>query len=185
MAETACLAWWRGAEPPGQALAVAVVSALMLAASALPVPATVTDRADLRAVGGVAAALAVPVSALDPDRLWLALLAVGVGVAVVAVREDHRWGWVSGVLLTASSWVRLAEADVTAPEAYTVPPALLLLAVGWLQRRRQPDAQLLAGVRTGAHAGAGAEPAPGRHRLRSSCDRCCWVWPPSRCSPSA
>jgi hypothetical protein len=141
VAETGCLAWWRGAEAPGQALAVAVVSALMLAASALPVPATVTDRADLRAdlraVGGVAAALAVPVSALDPHRLWLALLAVGVGVAVVAIREDHRWGWVSGVLLTASSWVRLAEADVTAPEAYTVPPAMLLLTVGWLQRRRQ------------------------------------------------
>ena len=35
--------------------------------------------------------------------------------------------------------MRLAEADVTAPEAYTVPPALLLLGVGWLQRRRQPD----------------------------------------------
>ncbi|HET9945022.1 MAG TPA: hypothetical protein VFR56_05185, partial [Actinomycetes bacterium] len=68
-----------------------------------------------------------------------ALLAVGVGVAVVAVREDHRWGWASGVLLTASSWVRLAEAEVTAPEAYTVPPALLLLGVGWLQRRRSPE----------------------------------------------
>jgi len=106
--------------------------------SVLPLPVAVVDPADLRAVGGAAAALAVPASALDADRLWLALLAVGVGVAVVAVREDHRWGWLSGVLLTASSWVRLAESDVTAPEAYTVPPALLLLGVGWLQRRRQP-----------------------------------------------
>ena len=138
LVESGCVAWWRGVELPGQALAVAVGSALLLAVSTLPLPAAVADRDDLRALGGVAAALAVPVSALDADRLWLALLAVGVGVAVLAVREDHRWGWVSGVLLTASSWVRLAEADVTAPEAYTVPPALLLLGVGWLQRRRHP-----------------------------------------------
>jgi hypothetical protein len=136
--ETASVAWWAGVELPGQALAVAVGASLLVAASALPVPAVLVDRADLRAVGGAAASIAVPVSALDADRLWLALLAVGVGVAVVAVREDHRWGWLAGALLTASSWVRLAESDVSAPEAYTVPPALLLLGVGLLQRRREP-----------------------------------------------
>jgi hypothetical protein len=137
--ETACLASWRGVDLPGHGLVVAVAAGLLLAASALPVPATVVDRDDLLAVGVASAAVGIPVSALDADRLWLALLAVGVGVALRAVRGDHRLGWLAGVLLTASSWVRLAEADVDAPEAYTVPPALVLLLVGLLQRRRDPE----------------------------------------------
>ena len=36
-------------------------------------------------------------------------------------RHRHRLGWVAGVILAASSWVRLALSDVDAPEAYTVP----------------------------------------------------------------
>jgi hypothetical protein len=50
----------------------------------------------------------------------------------------HRAGWVAGALLTASSWVRLADAGASAPEAYTVPAAIVLLVVGFLRRRRDP-----------------------------------------------
>jgi hypothetical protein len=63
----------------------------------------------------------------------------GVAVAVLGLRADGRWGWLSGVLLTASSWVRLADADVDVPEAYTVPPALLLLGFGLLRRHRDGE----------------------------------------------
>ncbi len=78
-------------------------------------------------------------SAQEPDRLWVALLAAGVAVALLGLRVDHRWGWLSGLLLAASSWVRLALSDVTAPEAYTVPPALALLAAGAWRRHRDPE----------------------------------------------
>ncbi len=90
----------------------------------------------------VAAAAAVPAlafAALDGERLWIALLAVGVGVALVATTpQRHRLGWVAGAILAASSWVRLAMSDVDAPEAYTVPGGVALLVVGALRRRRDP-----------------------------------------------
>jgi hypothetical protein len=77
------------------------------------------------------------------DMGWLAhsLVAGGVAAAVVSLlRDRRRIAWLSVVLLTAASWVRLVMADVTAVEAYTVPPALVLLAVG-LRRRRQAAAE--------------------------------------------
>jgi 4-amino-4-deoxy-L-arabinose transferase-like glycosyltransferase len=42
------------------------------------------------------------------------------------------------VLLSASSWVRLADAGVEAPEPYVVPLAVVALALGHLRRRRDP-----------------------------------------------
>jgi hypothetical protein len=136
VAGTGAVAWWQGAGDAGVGLALAVASALLLAVSAvLPagVPVTVLEPR-LVTVGGATAG--VVLAGTDGERLWLALLAVGVGVAVLGVREDHRWGWLAGLLLAASSWVRLALSDVTAPEAYTVPPAVALLAVGLLRRRQ-------------------------------------------------
>ena len=73
--------------------------------------------------------------------LVVALTIGGLGAAVVAVRADRRRaGVLSGVLLTAASWVRLADADVSQVEAYSLPPVLALLAVGALRRRRDPGA---------------------------------------------
>jgi cell division protein FtsW (lipid II flippase) len=38
--------------------------------------------------------------------------------------------WAGGFLLAAATWVRLAQLGVHAPEAYTLPTALVLIAVG-------------------------------------------------------
>ena len=38
--------------------------------------------------------------------------------------------WPGGLLLAMATWVRLAELGVTMPEAYTLPSALVLTAVG-------------------------------------------------------
>ena len=38
--------------------------------------------------------------------------------------------WPGGLLLAMATWVRLAELGVTVPEAYTLPSALVLTAVG-------------------------------------------------------
>ncbi len=86
-----------------------------------------------------AAVPALAFAALDGERLWVALLVVGLGVAVVATTPSrHQAGWVAGVVLAGSSWVRLALADVDAPEAYTAPGGVALLVVGALRRRRDP-----------------------------------------------
>lgn len=139
LADAGTLSWWSGAGAGGVGLSVVVAGAALLAASTLPVPARRVTVEDLRVVAGLAAVMGLLAAATDPDRLWTALLALGVGVTVMGVRVDHRWGWPAGVLLAGSSWVRLALSDVDAPEAYTVPPALALLAVGAWRRRRDPS----------------------------------------------
>ena len=136
IADAGAVSWWQGAGGAGAGLAVAVAAAVLLAAATLPAPPHLVTVADLQAVAGLGAVAGLLAASADPDRLWTALLAVGVGVAVLGVRGDQRWGWLAGVLLAGSSWVRLALSDVDAPEAYTVPPALALLAVGLLRRRR-------------------------------------------------
>jgi hypothetical protein len=96
-------------------------------------------RDTVQVVAAVTAVPAVLLSALDADRLWVALLVVGVAAAVVAVTSARpALGWPAGALLAASSWVRLALSDVDAPEAYTVPAGVALLALGFLRRRRDP-----------------------------------------------
>jgi hypothetical protein len=139
VADSVAVCWWAGGSTADLGLTAAVAGALLLAAAGWAGRVVGDDVAgDVLVVGAFSAALAVPATALDSDRLWLALLAVGVGVAVLAARPGmHRAGWIAGLLLTASSWVRLADSHVTAPEAYTVPAAVVLLAVGFLQRRRE------------------------------------------------
>lgn len=141
VADAAALASWQGATIAEAGLAACVVAAVLLAAATLELPARVVpQRLDPLLVTTVVAAVGLAAAATDADQLWLALLALGVAAAVVGLRVDHRVGWLSGLLLASSSWVRLALSDVTAPEAYTVPPALALLVVGW--RRRVTDPQV-------------------------------------------
>ncbi|MDQ1604786.1 MAG: hypothetical protein QOE01_2631 [Actinomycetota bacterium] len=137
--DSVAVCWWAGGSTADLGLTGAVAAAVLLGAAGWAGRVVGDDVAgDVLVVGAFSAALAVPATALDSDRLWLALLAVGVGMAVLAARPGmHRAGWLAGLLLTASSWVRLADSHVTAPEAYTVPAAVVLLAVGFLQRRRE------------------------------------------------
>jgi hypothetical protein len=129
----------------------------------------------VRVVGGAAAAIGVALSALDLDRLWVALLVAGVaaaaaaaGAAVVATATAaaaRPLGWLSGGLILASSWVRLALSDVDAPEAYTAPAGMALLALGALRRRADPATESTTGPATesatGRKAGRGSGRGPG------------------------
>ena len=69
----------------------------------------------------------------------VALTLAGAAVSAVSLR-GHRSGlrWVAGALLTLATWSRLAGADVSVLEAYTVPFAMALLAVGVSSARRNP-----------------------------------------------
>jgi hypothetical protein len=73
-------------------------------------------------------------------RLWVVLLLLGAGATAVSTAPDRsRVRWLAGLLLTGSSWTRLAASGVTVVEAYTLPPAAVLLALSLLQIRRTPS----------------------------------------------
>lgn len=136
---TAVSAAGGGAAPAG--FAAVVVGGLLAVAGTWRLRNRI-DRAAVESAGGAAALAGLVATAAGGDPGWTAhaLVAGGVAAAAVAVRADRRpaAGWLSGLLLVAASWVRLADASVTAPEPYTVPPALTLLALGVWRYRREP-----------------------------------------------
>jgi hypothetical protein len=155
LGEAAALTVWGGGSVASAGLAVTGVASglaaaaawldTLLAATVHPTPLVRTApmlavlRQDVATTAVLGAALGVAASMLDPDRLWLALLAAGLAAAVAALRAElHRVGWAAAALLTASSWVRLVLSHVDAPEPYTVPAGVALIALGAWRRRREP-----------------------------------------------
>ncbi len=143
-ADAAAVTFWAGGATADAGLAVAVTGALVVMATCQTVVALPGPRRVSVVVGqlaGIATGVGVLLSVVDPDRLWLALLAAGVAAGVAALRgiERTQLGWVSGGLLAASTWVRLALSDVDAPEPYTAPAGIALLVVGYLRRQRDPS----------------------------------------------
>ncbi|MEV4431225.1 hypothetical protein AB0K23_39020 [Streptomyces sp. NPDC049602] len=92
--------------------------------------------------GAAVALLALGIAASRPAFLALALALCGVIAAATAVRPDRRRfaSWTAAVLFLLATWVRLAVWDVTTPEAYTLPVTVPALVVGFLRRRRDPEA---------------------------------------------
>ncbi|MFD6973454.1 SCO7613 C-terminal domain-containing membrane protein [Streptomyces sp. NPDC059949] len=136
----------------GVLVAVGAVTDLAVVWWALPVlavPALVAAlgprlggvRLPVEIAAAVSGALAVALSAGRAGTLALVLALAGVVCAGAAVRPERRvLGWAAGALFAAATWVRLAEAGVTAPEAYTLPVTVPALVVGFLRRRRDPQA---------------------------------------------
>ncbi|MGL5827981.1 MAG: SCO7613 C-terminal domain-containing membrane protein, partial [Angustibacter sp.] len=71
---------------------------------------------------------------------WLAgylTLAGAVACASALLHSTRRrLGWLSGVLLSLASWVRLADFGIGTPEAYTLPSAVALLVFGYVKLKR-------------------------------------------------
>ncbi|MGW2389079.1 SCO7613 C-terminal domain-containing membrane protein [Streptomyces lydicamycinicus] len=89
--------------------------------------------------GYALAAIAIALTVLHPDALSLALAVTGVAGLAVALRPDRRRAALVGTgLLIASSWVRLALAGVSSPEAYTLPITAAALVVGHRRRTGTP-----------------------------------------------
>ncbi|WP_460809312.1 SCO7613 C-terminal domain-containing membrane protein [Nocardioides salsibiostraticola] len=117
--------------------AVVVVLVLGLAAVLRP-------RADLEISAALFGAIisGVAVFGLEGGAGPLALL-LTLGGALITISallnpERRMLGWVGGGLLAAATWVRLADIGVGTPEAYTLPSAIALLAVGGWQLSRNP-----------------------------------------------
>ena len=123
-----------------QGLAAEQIGGLLLAAVAACLGVSlVVRRLPLEVAAGGLAAVAVALTTADPGWLSWSLAATGLGGLALAVRPDRRQvAAVGGLLLAASSWVRLAEAHVTAPEPYVLPLAAVALVLGLLRRRSQP-----------------------------------------------
>ncbi|WP_455357994.1 SCO7613 C-terminal domain-containing membrane protein [Streptomyces sp. SYSU K21746] len=98
-------------------------------------------RQPVEITGGIAALLAVRLAVEDAPTLALVLALCGVICAGTALRADRRpAGYAAAVLFVLATWVRLAASEVVTPEAYTLPVTVPALVIGWLRRRRDPEA---------------------------------------------
>lgn len=126
---------------------------LLLPVAALAVLADPRVGAARRQGVETAAALSglVALVLAGPDAGWLSWTFAGLALVALgtALRPDRRRVAIGGgLLLSASSWVRLADAGVTDPEAYVLPLAIAALVLGHLRRRAEPS--------TGSFAAYGA-----------------------------
>lgn len=135
------LVWSLGAvaalEPVQRGVPVLVVVgalALVVPRIELELSAVVTGLAT--ALGAVAAADDLSVAL----AVHLTVAGVLVGASALLHPSRREVGWASGLLLVAATWVRLADLGVTAPEAYTLPSAAALLAVGLHRLSRDTEA---------------------------------------------
>lgn len=86
------------------------------------------------------AAVGLAMAGTSPSHRALELTVAGVAAGITAYLSDdrRRAGWVSGVLLTMASWIRLTDYDVETVEWYTVPAAAALLVYGVRRLRHHP-----------------------------------------------
>ena len=130
---------------------------LLVAVAAFAVLADPRVGADRRAGVEAAAALtggvALVLTATDPGWLSWTLAGLSVVALAAALRPDRRWVAAAGaLLLSASSWVRLADAGVSAPEPYVIPLAVVALVLGHLRRRAVPATSSFAAYGAGLGA---------------------------------
>jgi hypothetical protein len=128
-----------------QGLATDQVGGLLLAAvavcGALSLVLPGLHRLAAEVSCGAVAVAALACAADDPGWLSWTLAGSGLVALAISVKKDRRAvGLVGGLLLSASSWVRLADAGVTAPEPYVAPLAAAALVAGVLRRRSHPTA---------------------------------------------
>ncbi|MFI6422303.1 SCO7613 C-terminal domain-containing membrane protein [Streptomyces sp. NPDC050842] len=129
-----------GFEDHWTALALLLVPAATAALAARTRTGPVTLAVEI--TGASVGLLALGVAASRPAFLALALAVGGVIAAATAVRPERRRfaSWAAAALFLLATWVRLAVSDVTTPEAYTLPVTVPALIVGFLRRRRDPEA---------------------------------------------
>jgi hypothetical protein len=96
-------------------------------------------------VGSVTSAASILLADDLSVSLAVHLTLAGVVVTASSILHPSRrlLAWPGGLLLAVATWVRLADLGVHAPEAYTLPSALVLVAVGgWRLSRDDRSATL-------------------------------------------
>lgn len=129
---------WLGGGVVGRETQLAAVA--VLAAALVALGAWRRDHAEEAVLAGAGAIVALVAVGDALARDWThagAALAAAYGLVGVAYAAlPHRRAVVAFAVagLTAAAWVELVHADVTTPEAYTLPLAALLLAAGLWSR---------------------------------------------------
>ena len=102
--------------------------------------ATASDRGigEGLSVTWMLSGLAMATSSPSHRALELTVAGVAAGITAYLSEDRRRAGWVSGVLLTVASWIRLADNNVEAVEWYTIPAATALLVYGIRRLLRDP-----------------------------------------------
>ncbi|MCD4534198.1 hypothetical protein LRP67_08910 [Nocardioides sp. cx-169] len=165
------LGWAPESQPLGDLLLPSALAALMWSAAGLA-GIEVLDRAvpilvvvgllaiarphvELEASAAVAAATAAGASLVaahdTATAASLHLTVAGVLVTATSLVHERRRPLAvpGGALLLLATWVRLADLGVEAPEAYTLPLAVVLMLVGLRRVRRDPDASTGASLTPG------------------------------------
>jgi hypothetical protein len=100
-------------------------------------------------VGLAGVVLAPPAAALSWAAVYLTIAGAAVCAAAL-LAKDRRWlVRPGGLLLAAASWVRLWDVGVHAPEAYTLPAAVVLVLLGLHRLRRDARADTIAALGPG------------------------------------
>ena len=161
----ACLVWAVGATTQTDLTWVALVVIVVMALLAVGVPllpealwscgspVRARTAVEVGAAGATTVAAVLGTGAADAMATWSAvyLTLAGAAVTVIALtRRDRRvLTWLGAALLATASWVRLWDVGVRAPEAYTLPSAVLLLLVGLLRIRRDAAVGTMATLAPG------------------------------------
>jgi hypothetical protein len=149
-AATAGLIWVAGyvADLPAQPLSL--ITLVVLGVLALAVP-----RAEIELVAAasvlVAAAAGVPAASHPTVSLAVHLTLAGAFVTATALlhRDRREVAWLGGLLLASATWVRLYDLGVHAPEAYTLPTAVVLVLIGCDRLRRDPGTSTMTALAPG------------------------------------
>lgn len=125
---------------PGLPAALVVAAALAVAATLHRAgsPLALGTEVSAAATGVVVlvGAAAAAVGTVD-GQPWQVLLVLAAGCAVLSLLPSRRWvAWVALGLASLALWDRLGAADVGTVEAFSLPPALVLLVAGTLAARR-------------------------------------------------
>jgi hypothetical protein len=117
---------------------------------ALAVPRIELEASVAVAVVG-AAMMGIPMATDVSVAAAIHLTLAGALVTATALLHRDRRGltWPGGLLLAAATWVRLFDLGVQAPEAYTLPTAVVLILVGVHRLHRDPDAETVPALLPG------------------------------------
>lgn len=155
----AALAWSEFAPPPASASSsttgVVVAATILLLAAGAPLlfrrgggrPGTHPARFAWDGALGIAAVVLLADIAVHPELGWLALVLLAVAALLVASGDGdivtgtalrRHVAWLGLPLAVAGLWLGLVRAEATVVELYTLPVALLLLAILGVTLARRP-----------------------------------------------
>ena len=134
---------WSGAEVADVAVDLRAVPVLIVAGVLAIARPRVEVEASAALAGLVAVLASLDVAPDQPTALAVHLTVAGVLVILSSLVHQERrvLAWPGGALLAAATWVRLADLGVEAPEAYTLPSALVLIMAALYRLQRAPESR--------------------------------------------